>query len=174
MTLPDNARITAGLYEGPEATAQAPWKCPRCGRENLTAFKDGCPCGAGQPGVHVGVHAPATPAASRAVRVDLPTTALHAYAQHWHAAHPSATVAEAFIAGYQYAQALTVTAPPVSADLAALAPEGKVTRTIVAALELFRDRILPDAKDEVASGEWCSLEETEELIDSLKKDNPYA
>jgi hypothetical protein len=48
-----------------------------------------------------------------------------------------------------------------------LGPEGKVARTIVAALEYFADQILRAAPPEVESGEWCSIDEVRTLIQQL-------
>jgi len=95
-----------------------------------------------------------------------------AWAANWHAQHPAANGFDGFVAGYlcalQVIRAHTMTAPPVTADIAALAPEGKARRTIIAALEIFKDQILGEAQDEIARGEWCSVEETESLIQQLR------
>jgi isopentenyldiphosphate isomerase len=46
-------------------------------------------------------------------------------------------------------------------------PEGKVIRTILAALSYFADQVLHSAPDEVERGEWCSVEEVHTLIQQL-------
>ena len=93
-------------------------------------------------------------------------------AETWAEQHGEATITDAFIAGYQFGRLSmvqqTMAAPPVTVDLAELAPEGKTRRTIIAALDLFKDQILRDATEEIASGEWCSIEEVEQLITQLK------
>jgi hypothetical protein len=93
-------------------------------------------------------------------------------AQVWVERNPVSPPIDAFVAGYKFAlaqaQAHTMTAPPVTADLISLAPEGKVRRTIIAALELFKDQVLRDAAEEIASGEWCSVQEAEQVIQQLK------
>ena len=61
-----------------------------------------------------------------------------------------------------------LTSEPVTADIAPHAPEGKPRRTIIAALELFKDQVLRGAVEEISSGEWCSLEEVDLLIHQLK------
>jgi hypothetical protein len=91
-----------------------------------------------------------------------------AAAKTWADAHPLATIAQAFLAGVQHAHEQMMTAPPVTADVVQLAPEGKPRRTIIAALELFKDQVLREAQEEIASGEWCSVEETEKLIAQFK------
>ena len=95
-----------------------------------------------------------------------------AWAANWHAQHSAADGFEGFVAGYlcalQVMRAHTMTAPPVTVDTEALAIGGKARRTIIAALEIFRDQILREATEEIASGEWCSVEETEGLIQQLQ------
>ena len=51
-------------------------------------------------------------------------------------------------------------------------PAGKVQRTLIAALELFRDRILAEAPEAVESGEWCSPEEVNDLIAHISAQPP--
>jgi O-acetyl-ADP-ribose deacetylase (regulator of RNase III) len=93
-------------------------------------------------------------------------------AEEWAEQNPLATIAEGFMAGYrlatQQAHAHMIAAPPVTADLGAFHPDGKVRRTIAAALELFKDQVLRDAQDEITSGEWCSIEEIDQVIRQLK------
>lgn len=123
---------------------------------------------------------PIRPATFQAVKADM-ARGLAAMDEHreisvlaetWAAQHGEATITDAFLAGYQFAiiqsQARTMVAPPVTADLDALAPDGKARRTIIAALEIFKDQVLRDATEEIASGEWCSIEEIEHLITELK------
>jgi len=87
----------------------------------------------------------------------------------WASTYPNASLADAFRAGYELAMRQTMHTPPVTADTLAFAPEGKVNRTIRAALELFRDQVLREADEEIASGEWCSIEEVGALIEDLKE-----
>jgi len=87
----------------------------------------------------------------------------------WATEHPDASLAEAFRAGYELAMRQTMHAPPVTADTLPFAPEGKVNRTIRAALALFRDQVLREADEEIASGEWCSIEEVGALIEELRE-----
>lgn len=58
---------------------------------------------------------------------------------------------------------------PTRTIIAPLAPEGKPTRTILAALALFRDQVLVEGPEEIATGEWCSAEEVTALIVSLQQ-----
>lgn len=115
--------------------------------------------------------------AFQAVKADMDHgVEVYTAAATWAATHETVPAAEAFIAGYEFAvqqlTARTMLAPPVTADLAELAPDGKARRTIIAALDLFKDQVLRDARDEIASGEWCSLEEVEQLIIDLKTQEP--
>ena len=173
-------------YDGPGLAQWAPWKCPACAAENTGSIDAGCTsCGSGSVKArHVGVQPPPvgdlhlTPAVA-AVKKDLEVgMAVYALGSEWLAAHPQADLLGAFIAGYQlatqHAQAKTMTAPPVTADLAGFSPDGKVRRTIIAALEFFKDRVLPEAADEIASGEWCAIAEVESVIqDLLQQENQH-
>ena len=172
-------------YDGPGMAAWAPWNCPACHAENTGSIDDGCAsCGSGTAkATHVGVAPPSTTYTVKGPPIQETFTAtppvgvrmldLQAYAHAWLSARPEATAHEAFIAGYEFAmqqaQARTMTAPPVTADLPGFSPDGKVRRTIIAALELFKDQVLRGAKDEIASGEWCSIEEVEQVIADLQK-----
>jgi hypothetical protein len=78
----------------------------------------------------------------------------------------------AFVAGVLWMRGRLVAAPPVTADTAALSPAGKANRTIIAALELFRDQVLPTATEEISSGEWCDAQEIETLIHQLREETP--
>jgi hypothetical protein len=98
-----------------------------------------------------------------------PAAICYAAAQRWAAQHPGETLAQAFIAGFLLAQGVTMDAPPVTADLTQLAPDGKTARTVIAALQLFRDQVLRDAAEEIASGEWCSVSEVAALIKQLEE-----
>lgn len=163
-------------YDGP-TLGHAPWKCPACGAENSGDVAAGCvSCGSGsqraykaQPSAVADDLHLAPPPSPALAAVQHEAADLYRAADAWAAAHPDATLAEAFVAGHALAVARTVTAPPVTADVAALAPEGKARRTIVAALELFRDQVLPSATEEIASGEWCSREEVDQLLEQLRE-----
>ena len=96
---------------------------------------------------------------------------IYAVADAWAERNTAATLAEAFIAGYFTARAQALHAPPVTADVERLAPEGKARRTIIAALELFTDQILSQDPEEVVSGEWCSRAECAALIAQLRAED---
>jgi hypothetical protein len=154
----------------------AVWKCPACGTEQGGAVEDGCPsCGAGRAKPFKAIEVEQIERTPREpIRPGVGEPSLLELALAWAATTPPDTPLHvAFMAGYLHAQkaarAQTMTAPPVTADLRALAPEGKVARTIIAALELFRDQVLRDASDEIASGEWCSLAEVDSVIAELKE-----
>jgi hypothetical protein len=167
--------IGAGKYDGPEAHLQAPWDCPACKAHNEGPLHLGCvSCGAGKPGYHVGLPPPGEPppAVVEPSPADKSELSMYAVAEQWVADHPLASPVAAFVVGYELARQQfmghTMQAPPVTVDLATLAPETKAQRTIIAALELFRDQVLGAAEEEIASGEWCSLPEVAELIQRLK------
>lgn len=182
------ARIRGGHYEGPEAQLEAPWKCPACGVHNEGRLALGCTsCGSGKPGVHVGIQQPRVTAAAIAAAQQgglhhqrpIENQGLIEVAfRSWLTSHADrdnvrrveneSLVARAFYAGWQAAQGVTLQAPPVTADVATLAPEGKPRRTIVAALTHFKEHVLQQAEEEIASGEWCSIAEVETLIAQLE------
>jgi hypothetical protein len=174
--------IGAGKYDGPEAHVQAPWKCPACGLENLGPLPHGCVhCGSGKPGRHVGVETPPPPVEAGqwippAVTPETPTVVEQAFVD-WirQQEMPALRATEnerilfiAFFAGWTMQQQRTMTSAPVTADVRELAPHTKAQRTIIAALELFRDQVLGSAEEEIASGEWCTLQEVAELIERLR------
>jgi hypothetical protein len=161
-------------YDGP-TIGEGPWKCPACSAENAGPLDQGCrSCGSGSAKPYkVATPPPDLRLDARPAPIPQADTAAiglghYQIAEAWADAHPEATTIDAFIAGMRFAQTNTMMAPPVTADVAALAPEGKPRRTIIAALELFKDQVLRDAKDEIASGEWLTIDETEQLIQQLR------
>lgn len=169
------SRIRGGHYEGPEASVEAPWKCPACGVENLGRLVLGCSsCGSGKPGIHVGIPLPTPPVGKRTSvgpfqLTDLPGDAFRTWitAQAPLGVEPELLL-QAFLAGWHAARGQMMTAAPVTADLAALAPAGKSRRTILAALIHFKEHVLSQAEAEITSGEWCSVAEVDQLIAQLE------
>lgn len=107
-----------------------------------------------------------------AVKADMSSAmALYQAAETWATYNTQATLMDAFVAGYQAArrdgmqQAPPVVEPPPPEFTEA----GKGARTIVAALELFRDQILVGKPVEIATGEWCSASEVDDLITAFKE-----
>jgi hypothetical protein len=88
-------------------------------------------------------------------------------ATHWAEQHPSASIEEAYRAGYQDAIQAFRRAESERAAVPAFSAATKTTRTMVAALSLFRDQVLIGATEEITSGEWCSVEEVNQLIAHL-------
>lgn len=169
-------------YTGPERDVVAPWKCPACLVENLGRLELGCVhCGAGKPGVHVGVDAPAAVVPAPAPEYSSGRNEASAddfdywYARSrdrinagtWTQPQLEDLCRSAFDAGWRAHQRIVLQAPPVMSDVRALAPAGKPTRTIIAALDLFKDQVLRHQPEEVASGEWCSAEEVDALLVQL-------
>jgi hypothetical protein len=155
-------------YQGGGLGVEAGWGCPSCGADNSGPIAGGCSvCGAGRPGRHIGTEPTAPPAQPPAPEPQDP-------AARWSAEHPEATLEEAFHAGYRTAQfdlmqqkleAARRGVPPAAE--ASLPAEGKIARTIIAALAYFADQVLPGATAEVANGEWCSVAEVRALIQQL-------
>lgn len=147
------------------------WKCPACGSENSGLLEQGCAvCHAGKPGVHL------EPVQSTQVREE-PTDAAfstdiqtvdEAYIR-WRTAgnhrleHEQNVLAyEAFKAGYQMGVS------QVAETRVPLAGTAE-SRTIVAALKIFRESVLPTASEEIASGEWLGIAEVDKLIARLER-----
>jgi hypothetical protein len=176
-------------YTGP-GLGDGPWKCPACNADQSGPIALGCQdCGAGTaqpykapaPAGNVGrsTDAGGTEGARAVpfalVKGDLDQAMMmYGLAEQWAATHDTASLAEAFVAGYALArqqhEARTMSAPPVTADLDRLAPEGKPRRTIVAALDYFKDQILSQRPEEIETGEWCSPEEVDQLIAQLQEE----
>ena len=166
---PQGGEIGAGKYDGPEAHVQAPWKCPACLAENSGPLHQGCVnCGAGKPGYHIGLPPMGEPPPAP-LQVEDPESAIYAVAEAW-ARDRDTTIVDAFVAGYHMArrQILAHMPQPDPAALPDLPVEAKPQRTIIAALELFRDQVLSVAEEEIASGEWCSIVEVNALIERMK------
>jgi hypothetical protein len=186
-------------YNGPPIAGWLPWKCPSCGVDNAGLISAGCTsCGSGsaQPR-HVGqspplagsdLHLVASPLFA-AVRADME----RGMAEMQERADKLPYHGVGFEAWWELNEAVmlrlapmeiarlawessavnmasrTMAAPPVTADVIPLNPKGKASRTIVVALQFFRDQILPQAAEEIASGEWCSAAEVDALVRSIQE-----
>src|SRR5205814_1793059 len=100
-----------------------------------------------------------------------PRWPVYAVAEKWAADNERVTLAEAFIAGYVFATSGPAIEPAAATPVEALAPEGKPRRTLAAALALFLDQILRQQPEEITSGEWCSVEEAEALLEQLRRED---
>lgn len=184
--------ISAGKYDGPEAHELAPWKCPACGVQNEGLIHLGCVhCRSGKPGRHIGQPTISLPQFNSGEPLTLPqfdatvvvetVDFIQGAFTRWLASQPTPSLHATengemlavafhagFLAGAQNQAARTMTAPPVTADVETLAPEGKARRTIIAALEIFKDQILSQDPEEISTGEWCSALEVDTLIIQLK------
>jgi hypothetical protein len=147
-------------YVGGGLGNESGWKCPSCGAENGGPIAGGCQlCGAGKPGVR----AEPPPAPPEPPDDDPPVMGGHAdHATAWAAHHPYSSVADAYRAGY-----LDGLQAARGAQERVMPPELKIARTLIAALEYFADQVLRQAPQEVQSGEWCSVEEVQTLIQQL-------
>ena len=179
---------SAGVYTGPKLYPDnAPWKCPACKVEQTGSIDEGCQsCGSGTvrprrittplvphdakplPGDEPGpiVRVAQRLEAQHAERIS-GAESIESIALRWLTSNPEATLTDAFVAGFQVAHGRMIGAPPATVDLRQYAVEGKTRRTIKAALIYFKEQILPRAIDEVATGEWTSLEEIDRLIDQF-------
>jgi hypothetical protein len=189
--------ISTGKYRGSEAESSesAGWKCPACMAENVTPLKFGCAhCGSGKPGMYVGqpqavVEEPDPEYAVEPMHRSPPrevlevdpltgeipsaVVAFSTWLQrqenpHFHVTENEGILRAAFLGGWLAAMGQTMIAPPVTVDTPELRPEGKRYRTIIAALEIFKDQILSQSPDEIETGEWCSMVEVDALIAELK------
>jgi hypothetical protein len=158
-------------YDGGGLGAEAGWKCPSCGTENQGPLAQGCAlCGAGKPGRHIGREAPppAMPPTPPPEPDPPPTVRQGDVATYWAETHPDVSVEYAYRAGYyEGVRAAREAQRPAAAPTADGERQEKIARTIIAALSYFADHVLPQAPHEVASGEWCSVDEVRSLIQSL-------
>jgi len=138
------------------------WKCPACGAENFVAIAQGCLiCGSGAPG-HKGEPPPPPPTLPH----DDDGLGQGDIADVWAAAHPEVSVAEAYRQGYAEGVRAARQAEPAP-PTAAIAPDAAIARTVVAALELFRDQILVGDPEEVRTGEWLSADQVTAFIQQI-------
>lgn len=159
-------------YSGAGLGSVHAWHCPSCRAEQVGDPAQGCAsCGSGTAKAYKAPEneQPVTLAPLKRLGDAVGYATADTAAERWADLHPGATLAEAFAAGYELARAQTIIAPPVTADTLPLAPEGKAARTIIAALRLFRDQALGEAGEEIASGEWCSMAEVDQLIRELEE-----
>lgn len=147
------------------------WRCPACGDEQTGRLEDGCAaCGAGKNAAkHVGVDPvvrkgetppPASPEAAQAIR-DACENAFDQWAKDRPDLASRGFARAIFRAGYEAAQAQIVTPTSTFSGTAE-------TRTIVAALKLFKNQILSDPT-ELESGEWLAPEAIDQLIARLER-----
>lgn len=154
-------------YDGGGLGMEGIWKCPSCGQENEGPLAQGCTrCGAGKPGRHVGRQAPPPPPEPPAEDAEVEHLGT---LDRWLLSHPKATLEEAYTAGYfegvkDTRREQLAAQPPQEPGLD---PQGKVARTIIAALSFFADQVLRQAPPEVETGEWCSVAEVRSLIQQL-------
>lgn len=146
------------------------WNCVSCGGANAGPLELGCAiCGAGKPGEHVGV-----PPSARARVVESPQTfrtdpesrveqAFEAWLKQEgpHETFVIEALSRAFNAGYEMALTTIVQAPPL--------PGTAESRTVIAALRSFMENVLPMASEEIASGEFLSVQAVEALIVKLER-----
>ena len=152
--------------KGPQA-----WRCVACGSQQSGPLEQGCSeCGAGAPGTHVGVPQrvepkpePVTPARP----TDTVDQAFVLWRKERHvevSGDAAGLIYEAFAAGFQ---AGIGQVSQMATPLAGTAE----SRTVVAALRMFLENVLPTATEEIQAGEFLSIEATEALIQRLERTN---
>ena len=146
------------------------WTCPACGQQQVGRLELGCEsCGSGKPGSFVGVPPPAqaeakavvanrsdSPAPAVALQSSLDDSFIRWVKQTGQGRTDTATY-EAFKAGWEMALTSVV-------HTSETLPGTSESRTIIAALKVFAESVLPDAREEIQSGEFLSIEETRVLI----------
>ena len=161
-----------------QAPAVNLWQCPACDADNFGPLEQGCSaCGSGKPGKKVdpddwGVSP--VPTSTSSTEVQKSTSELEAPVdiayRGWRKDHPQDSqtpldlqLYAAFVAGFYAAQGRVQqqTVEPLTGTAE--------SRTIVAALKLFRDQILSDLPEEVRSGEWLTPQAVDQLIDRLER-----
>jgi len=168
-------------YQGAGLGQVGLWGCPSCGADNAGPLEQGCTsCGAGRPAPRP--PEPPTPPIPRVSQREpddptytLGTDVLRLW-REWDQQYPDATTEMAYTAGYVAGMraALRAQVAQHRAHQQALPSEmsytgeGKMTRTIIAALSLFRDQVLVEKPEEVTSGEWLSAAEVDSLIRRLQ------
>lgn len=170
-------------YPGGGLGNEGGWRCPSCGQENAGRIAEGCAvCGAGAPRTApVGPPPAPTLDAIEAAAATVATARLpHArppvdgLTPAWLAAHPDASAEQAYFAGYaagvKAAHDANQTHAPQAPRAAepAFTQDGKIARTIVAALQFFADQVLTQAPEEIRTGEWLSGVEVAALIAQLR------
>lgn len=168
-------------FAGPGLGTIIAWKCPGCGADNSGLLEAGCQlCGSGRPGTHVGQ---APPAAAEGPAIGETHTKVMSF-EDWYGTYflgreiPEVwvfnAVRAAFFAGLGMSRIMgthsEAAEPKTLPGLVALPfpVEGKVARTLIAALHAFIDTLFMEATDEIDSGEWCSVEEAKALIAQLE------
>jgi hypothetical protein len=147
------------------------WGCPACGEDNTGPLTQGCVhCGAGRPAAASAPPPTPPPPAAPPLHDDD-----HAYngdlADRWAATHRSASIAEAYRAGYldgvQAARAAQpATPPPPEVTVGST----RMNRTIIAALTLLRSQVLVDVEDE--RPDWLTTQEVDTFIRRLQLELP--
>jgi len=149
-------------YPGGGLGQEGGWACPSCGADNDRPIVQGCAhCGAGTGARHIGTEPPPPPTPD-----DDEPEQLGLF-DRWALAHPHATLEQAFTDGFREGLRVGQQQRPTPSAESRLDPQGKVARTIVAALGYFADQVLRSAPQEVQTGEWCSLDEVRTLIHQL-------
>jgi len=183
-----NEKLRGGVYRGEGAQKVTAWACPACGAKNVSVFEEGCPeCGAGKPGRHVGVDPIVRKAEAAALDV------LQAMSPSAPFGSPSeGGISEAFLkfatslgrpiapdigellwkafrAGADWGRSMGAQVQQLQPMQTLPPPSGtKESRTLVAALEFFKEQILNAYPEEISTGEWCNINEVDQLIARYK------
>ena len=182
-------KIAAGVMATRAKVTQ--WHCPACGQDNISIFEEGCPaCGANTGATkakHVGadprVEQPWNPQQRSAQVEQEPSQAPTGDAESAFVEFVKTLPAgldrkiigllfQAFTAGATWGKSqavsrvdqLLVAAPTPVAGLTGT----KEQRTLIAALNFFKEQLLINNPEEVRAGEWCSANEVDQLISQIE------
>lgn len=173
-------------YVGGGLGQEGGWDCPSCGSENMGPIAQGCvACGAGRPGRHVGMSPPPPPAAPDEITTPPatvgpePEVRRRDLATIWAEEHPDADREEGFRAGFlegvrqarmaqlREQQALDQQPQPTRPAVPYVADD-MIQRTVLAALEHFRDHVLVSDPEETTTGEWLTQHQVTALIAQMR------
>lgn len=152
------------------------WKCPACSAEQSGPIEQGCQaCGSGQPGKHVGVDPIVRAGQQNSEQALNPAVAQIAenrlkdafigWFRPMRGQYDAATeelLFLAFRAGYQVGASQVAQMEPALTGTAE-------SRTIITALRLYLDQMLPNVGEEIARGELLGRLEVEHLIRKLER-----
>lgn len=178
-------------YQGSEANARAPWKCPACAALNEGLLGEGCSsCGSGGGAKHVGIdpivrkgdrYTPDVPGYRVSFRPPVIVDVQQAFTQWILGAGAAVGPLDAFTAGWTARERVPIMAEPdapvviepIAVDAAPSVDPPLLgtarTRTLLAALIVFKEQVLINQPEELISGEWVGLAELDQMIAELRE-----
>lgn len=164
-------------YDGEGLGTVVSYICPACGTVQSGAIGDGCgACGAGRAQAYRAQPLPPPPPdVTTGVVPVTPKADLRSIFEAWQQAHPqSLSRYDAFFAGFALGQTWEPTVPMTTAPVFTEAPmeltvDARTKRTILAALAHYRDAVLPQMEDLIATGELCTDVELQQIIKEIEE-----